>query len=100
MGRDRYVIAEKILEYGEPLASDWDLEGTSGYEFLAYTNRVLTDQEGAAQLKTFYENFTGEHKSYEDIVFEKKKTPREKLKDIVRPFIKPLYTRAKRLFYK
>lgn len=36
----------------------------------------------------------------EDIVFEKKKTNKEKFKDFVRPFAKPLYEQVKRLLKK
>lgn len=73
LGRDCYLIAEKILAYEEPFPADWDLEGTSGYEFLAYVNRVLTDGKGAQALISFYKAFTDECKPYQELVFEKKR---------------------------
>jgi len=72
MGDDCYIIVEKILEYNEDLASDWNIQGTSGYEFLAFANRVLTDQHGAEKLKHFYHAFTQTNVSYEELVFQNK----------------------------
>lgn len=72
MGEDCYIIVEKILEYNEDLASDWDIQGTSGYEFLSFSNRVLTDQHGAAKLRQFYHAFTLWNSSYDELVFQNK----------------------------
>jgi (1->4)-alpha-D-glucan 1-alpha-D-glucosylmutase len=73
MGEECYIIVEKILEYNEDLASDWDIEGTSGYEFLSFSNRVLTDQEGAEKLRRFYHAFTVWNSSYDELVFRSKR---------------------------
>jgi len=72
MGEDCYIIVEKILEYNEDLASDWDIQGTSGYEFLSFSNRVLTDQQGAEKLRHFYHAFTVLNSSYDELVFKNK----------------------------
>jgi (1->4)-alpha-D-glucan 1-alpha-D-glucosylmutase len=72
MGDDCYIIAEKILEYNEDLARDWNLQGTSGYEFLSFTNRLLTDKEGCEKILSFYKALVPETKPYQDIVYEKK----------------------------
>ncbi len=71
-GDECYIIAEKILEYNEDIARDWHLQGTSGYEFLSFTNRLLTDNEGAQKLLTFYKELVPQTVSYEDLVFDKK----------------------------
>ncbi len=71
-GEESYIIAEKILESNEDICEDWEIEGTSGYEFLSYCNRVLTDKEGAGKILEFYKSFTGLRDSYDDIVYEKK----------------------------
>ncbi|HTF82737.1 MAG TPA: hypothetical protein VL947_13470, partial [Cytophagales bacterium] len=73
VGSNCYLIAEKILEYHEEMPRSWGLEGTSGYEFLSYVNRVLTDMKGAERLKLFYQQFSGEKRDYQDIVFDKKR---------------------------
>ena len=72
MGDDCYIVVEKILEYNEDLAKDWDIQGTSGYEFLSYSNRVLTDQSGAEKLRQFYHAFTQHNSDYEALVFKNK----------------------------
>ncbi len=44
-----YVLVEKILEPGEVLSTAWATAGTTGYDALAFVDRVLTDPR-AAQL--------------------------------------------------
>jgi (1->4)-alpha-D-glucan 1-alpha-D-glucosylmutase len=72
LGDECYIIVEKILEYNEDLTSDWNIQGTSGYEFLSFSNRVLTDQEGVEKLKHFYHAFLKTNASYEELVFKNK----------------------------
>jgi (1->4)-alpha-D-glucan 1-alpha-D-glucosylmutase len=74
LGEHCYIIAEKILEYNEDFAKDWNIEGTSGYEFLSFTNRVLTDQQGAEEIRSEYFDFIQRHEHYDDMVYEKKHT--------------------------
>ena len=45
-----YVLVEKILEPGEDLDQAWSCEGTTGYDALAFIDRVLTDPAGEAPL--------------------------------------------------
>jgi len=45
-----YVLVEKILEPGEDLDATWACEGTTGYDALAWIDRVLTDPTGEATL--------------------------------------------------
>lgn len=72
LGKDCYIIAEKILEIKEQLPEAFDLEGTSGYEFLSYINQVLTDMKGAEKLLAFYNLQAPDFQDYYDIVFNKK----------------------------
>jgi len=74
LGDTCYIIAEKILEYNEDIAKDWNIEGTSGYEFLSFTNRVLTDQHGAEEIVAFYSDFIHDRIDYDAMVFDKKHT--------------------------
>ena len=71
-GDNCYVIAEKILEYNEDIARDWNLQGTSGYEFLSFTSQLLTDRKGAEKLFEFYKELVPQTPAYEDMVFDKK----------------------------
>jgi len=47
---DRWVVAEKILERGERLPSDWRCAGTTGYDALALVDGLFIDSAGAAAL--------------------------------------------------
>jgi len=61
-GRERtwplYVVAEKSLSEGEGLPADWAVYGTTGYDFLAEANRLLTDANQARQFDRIYAQFT------------------------------------------
>lgn len=71
-GNDCYIIVEKILDQKEKLPTDFSIQGTSGYEFLSYTNQVLTDNQGAADLIEIYQNYVPENNDYEKMVYENK----------------------------
>src|SRR4051794_28058395 len=71
-GENMYIIAEKILEYNEDIASDWDLQGTSGYEFLSFTNQLLSSKVGSEKLLSFYKELVPGTPDYEEMVFAKK----------------------------
>lgn len=74
--RDRaphaWIVAEKILEPGEWLRTDWPVQGTSGYDFLNLCNGLLVDPEGVGKIDAIYREFTGETESYQDVIFEQK----------------------------
>ena len=74
LGNKCYIIAEKILGFNEDIAKNWNIEGTSGYEFLTFTNRVLTDQEGAEEIVAFYFEFIKNKIDYDAMAFDKKHT--------------------------
>jgi (1->4)-alpha-D-glucan 1-alpha-D-glucosylmutase len=71
-GEDCYIIAEKILEANEQMPVRWKLNGTSGYEFLSYTSRLLTSSVGAEQLQQFFRQLQPGLPSYEEIVRKNK----------------------------
>ena len=73
-----YIIAEKILEAREEVPEQWPLQGTSGYEFLSYTNQLFTNRKGAKQLLQFYRTLIPEMPEYAEMVFENKKLILEK----------------------
>lgn len=72
-GSSCYIIAEKILESHESFPSDWSLQGTSGYEFLSYTNHLLTDRKGEIILRQFYQELLPATPDYEETVYAKKR---------------------------
>ena len=67
-GNDCYIIVEKILASKESLPNGWSLQGTSGYEFLAYVSQLLTRQEGMQELQGFYHELIPGKATYSDVV--------------------------------
>ena len=55
-GDDTYIVAEKILEQGEDLPTEWPLQGTSGYDYLAIINNLFTNPAAQKRFTTFYED--------------------------------------------
>ncbi|WP_242146418.1 malto-oligosyltrehalose synthase [Sphingomonas sp. BAUL-RG-20F-R05-02] len=60
-GADRrcYIVIEKILAGDEPLATDWQTDGTSGYDFMREVTGVLHAPEGEAPLGTLWQQISG-----------------------------------------
>jgi malto-oligosyltrehalose synthase/4-alpha-glucanotransferase len=68
-----YIIVEKILESGETLPPAWPVEGTSGYEFLALVNNLLTSGNEYKRLLRLYHKITGRSETPDDIIYSNKK---------------------------
>ncbi len=58
-----YVVAEKILERGEALPSDWAVDGTTGYDFLGVANALFVWPGSEDTLSCFYDEFTQGHRA-------------------------------------
>ena len=54
-----YLVVEKILGAGEPLASDWGIDGTSGYDFMEEVSALLHDPGGEAPLTEYWARLSG-----------------------------------------
>jgi (1->4)-alpha-D-glucan 1-alpha-D-glucosylmutase len=67
-----YLVVEKILSGHESLPGDWPVEGTTGYEFCKQVTGLLIDPTAEKPLTTFYEEFTGEWQSLNEIVRDAK----------------------------
>ena len=73
VGPDVGIYVEKILEPGEQLPADWPVQGTTGYDFLAAVNRLLTDEASSAAFSDLYEQLTHEPlPDYKALVFRNK----------------------------
>ncbi|WP_338873054.1 malto-oligosyltrehalose synthase [Spirosoma sp. SC4-14] len=57
-GNETYIVVEKILQATEPLPK-WPIQGTSGYDFLALVNNVLTDQRSETAFHDYYHTLVG-----------------------------------------
>ncbi len=47
-----YVVAEKVLEPGEELPTEWPVDGTSGYDFTNQVNGVFIDHRTSGRSPT------------------------------------------------
>jgi (1->4)-alpha-D-glucan 1-alpha-D-glucosylmutase len=63
-----YVVVEKILSAHERLREDWPIDGTTGYDFLNQTLALLIDASAERAFSDCYLQFTGEARSYGQIV--------------------------------
>ncbi|HSI69234.1 MAG TPA: malto-oligosyltrehalose synthase, partial [Gillisia sp.] len=72
VGKDFYLIVEKILEAGEKLPGDWPVEGTSGYDFLATVNHLFTSKKNDRLFSEAYKEISPKYADYEALVYQKK----------------------------
>ncbi len=54
-----YLVVEKILGVGEHLAEDWDVDGTSGYDFMDVVSAVQHDPDAAPALSGLWGALSG-----------------------------------------
>jgi (1->4)-alpha-D-glucan 1-alpha-D-glucosylmutase len=54
-----WLIVEKILGSGERLPTDWQIDGTSGYDFMNEVGALLHDQAGEPALRQVWEQLSG-----------------------------------------
>ncbi|MES3098809.1 malto-oligosyltrehalose synthase [Sphingomonas faeni] len=54
-----YIVIEKILADGEPLSTDWGVNGTSGYDFMEQVTALLHAAAGADPLGKLWADVSG-----------------------------------------
>jgi (1->4)-alpha-D-glucan 1-alpha-D-glucosylmutase len=67
------LLVEKILEPGEELPSNWDVEGTVGYEALHHFDALFVKQESEEAFTALYSSFSGECRDLNQILYSAKK---------------------------
>jgi (1->4)-alpha-D-glucan 1-alpha-D-glucosylmutase len=74
-GADRplFLVVEKILAAGEPLPSEWPVDGTTGYEFAAMVNGLFVEAGHERAMDALYRRFTKEHTAFADLAYTMKK---------------------------
>jgi len=68
-----YIVTEKILMGNEELRSDWNIDGTTGYDFLGLVNGLFVDRGRRRAFYRLYQAFTGSKPCREALVYESKK---------------------------
>jgi malto-oligosyltrehalose synthase/4-alpha-glucanotransferase len=71
-GEEKYIVVEKILEPGESLLHQWNIEGNTGYDFLALVNNVFTNKKNEAAFTKFYRHLTNNKKPLHQQLHDKK----------------------------
>ncbi|TCS39391.1 maltooligosyl trehalose synthase [Paucimonas lemoignei] len=59
-----YIVVEKILGADEQLRGNWEIDGTSGYDFMDRVGAVLHDCEGEAPLTALWSELTGQDRDF------------------------------------
>ena len=67
-----YLLVEKIVAPDEALPPEWDVDGTTGYEFANLLTGLLINPGGEQHLARSYAAFTGQVASPADVVREAK----------------------------
>lgn len=57
-GSQAYIIVEKILARHEALRADWQVAGTTGYDFCNIVNALFVDAESEGLFDRLYRDFT------------------------------------------
>ena len=68
-----YVLVEKILEPGEELEPTWATEGTTGYDALAFVDRVLVDPAGRQPLEDLEARLRGAPVDWHQLIHDTKR---------------------------
>ena len=69
---ETYVVTEKILGGNEHIPCDWHTHGTTGYDFVNFTNGAFIDREGFHKIERTYSDFVQSDSTTVD-VFRKRK---------------------------
>lgn len=67
------LFVEKILIGEEELIPDWEVEGTTGYEFLNLLNGIFVDTNQHEEFKSLYQEFISEKIDFDQEVLNAKK---------------------------
>ena len=59
-----YIIVEKILETDENLPTTWQIDGTTGYDFMADVVGILHDPAGEAELTALWTDMSGDGRDF------------------------------------
>lgn len=70
--RKIYAVVEKILAEDERLPKFANVAGTTGYEWLNVISRTLVEPRGLPKLDKTWRDFSGERRSFDDILIEAK----------------------------
>ena len=65
---DAHVVVEKVLAQEEELRASFDVQGTTGYDFIGSVQGLFVDTRSEEPMTALYHAFTGQSQSYADVV--------------------------------
>jgi len=65
LGPEAYIVVEKILASGEQMPPEWNIDGTSGYDFMEQVSAVLHDPAGEEPLSSEWAELSGRPADFE-----------------------------------
>ena len=71
---EAYVIVEKILLDDEELPATWDVQGTTGYDFINQVNGLFIATQNESKLDEVYRKFTCKKETLDEVLCKCKKT--------------------------
>ncbi|BDG03882.1 malto-oligosyltrehalose synthase [Anaeromyxobacter oryzae] len=71
--RPLYVVVEKVLVAPEKMPDGWDVDGTTGYEFLAALNGVFVDPAAERAFDTLYSRIAGAREDFREVMIARKR---------------------------
>lgn len=69
-GARPWIVIEKILAESETLRTEWQIDGTTGYDFMDEVGAVLHDGAGETTLTTLWQQVSGDSQEYGEQVRE------------------------------
>jgi (1->4)-alpha-D-glucan 1-alpha-D-glucosylmutase len=73
LGQPMYVVIEKILAPNQELLARWQVDGTTGYEFMNAVTGLAVDGRNARAFDAVYRRFTHDAAPFADVAYAAKK---------------------------
>jgi (1->4)-alpha-D-glucan 1-alpha-D-glucosylmutase len=73
LGQPMYLVVEKILAPGQELLARWQVDGTTGYEFMNAVTGLAVDGRGERAFDRLYRRFTGDTASFAEAAYNAKR---------------------------
>jgi (1->4)-alpha-D-glucan 1-alpha-D-glucosylmutase len=68
-----YLVVEKILAKDEPLPDQWEVHGTTGYDFMNAVGGILVDASQRTRFDALYARFIDQRMDFDRLVYESKR---------------------------
>jgi (1->4)-alpha-D-glucan 1-alpha-D-glucosylmutase len=73
LGHPQYLVVEKILARFESMRPDWNVAGSTGYDFMNLVNGLFVDPKAELAFDRLYRRFAGIGTSFDQFAYRAKK---------------------------